>query len=121
MNGKKSPKGKDVFSNVALEILPGDCRLIVSYSGRSMKLASAGQYTYNISYRHDSLENLDLSLKAEAGPIYLLTSDHDYEKDQWRAVIKDETNDKIILEEGPYPLNKIRTGDNRATRYRGTE
>ena len=33
VNGKKSPKGKDVFGNVTLGILPGDYRLIVSFSG----------------------------------------------------------------------------------------
>ena len=121
VNGQKSPKGKDTFGNVTLEILPGDYNLIVSFSGRSMKMASGGLYTYNIFYRHDSLEKLELSFKAEAGHIYLLTSDHNYEKERWHAVIKDETADKKILKEGPYPLNKIRTGDNRATRYRGKD
>jgi len=121
VNGQKSPEGKDTFGNVTLEILPGDYNLTVSFSGRSMEMASGGLYTYNIFYRHDSLENLDISLKAEAGHTYLVTSDHKYEKNRWHAVIKDETADKIILKEGPYPLNKIRTGDNRAARYKGKE
>ena len=121
VNGQKSPKAKDVFGNVTLEILPGDNHLVVSFSGRSMELASGGLYTYNIFYRHDSIENLNISLKAEAGHTYLVTSDHNYEKNRWHAVIKDETDNKRILKEGPYPLNKIRTGDNRASRYRGKE
>ncbi len=121
VNGQKSPSGKETFGKVTLEILPGNYNLVVSFSGRSMQLASGGLYTYNIFYKHDSIENLNLSMKAEAGHTYLLTSDHNYKKDQWHAVIKDETADKRILKKGPYPLNKIRTGDNRATRYKGKE
>ena len=118
VNGQKSPKGKDTFGKVTLQILPGDYHLIVSYSGRSMKMVSGGLYFYDIFYRHNSIENLDISFKAEAGHAYLVTSDHNYEKKQWHAVIRDETADKEIFKEGPYPLNKIRKGDNRAARYR---
>ena len=66
VNGQKSPDGKDTFGNVRLEILPGDYHLTVSFSGRSMEMASGGLYTYNIFYRHDSLENLDISLLQKA-------------------------------------------------------
>lgn len=51
---------------------------------------------------------------AEGDHTYLVTSNHDYEESTWNAVARDETDDRTILKEGPYPLNKIRTGDNRA-------
>ena len=118
VNGQNSPTGKDTFGKVTLEMLPGDYVLTVSFSGRSMTMASGGLYTYNIFYRHDSRENVDLTLKAEAGHTYLVSSDHNYEKNKWHAIIRDETDGTTIVREGPYPLTKIRTGDNRASRAR---
>jgi hypothetical protein len=116
MNGMKSPDGKDAFGNVKLEILPGDYHLILSFSGKSMTMVSAGRYYYNVFYRHDSLNNVDITMKAEAGHTYIVTSTHDYEKSTWHVIVKDETGDRRILKEGPYPLNKIRTGDNQEAR-----
>jgi hypothetical protein len=115
VNGQKSPQGKDTFGNVALEILPGDYQVTVSFSGISAPTVFGESYNYQVFFTHHSLENVDITVKAEAGHRYLVTSDHDYEKSTWNAVVKDETDDKTILEEGPYPLNTIRTGDNRAT------
>ncbi len=116
VNGQKSPDGKDTFGNVTLEILPGDYHLTVSFSGRSMTMVSGGMYYYNVFYRHGSLHSVDITIKAEAGHTYLVTSIHDYEKSRWNAVVRDETDDRRIIKEGPYPLNKIRTGDNRDAR-----
>lgn len=121
VNGQKSPDGKDTFGKVTVEILPGDYQLIVSFSGRSMKMVDGGNYYYHIFYQHDSLENVDITMKAKAGHTYLLTSNHDYAKSRWHAILMDQTEDKRILKVGPYPLNTIRTGDNRATRYRTRE
>ena len=53
-------------------------------------------------------------MKADPGHKYLLTSTHDYEKSTWSIIVRDETEDIIILKEGPFPLNKIRTGDDQA-------
>ena len=116
VNGQNSPQGKDTFGNVALEILPGDHQVTVSFAGRSAPTVFGESYNYQVFFTHDSLQNVDITIKAEAGHRYLVTSDHDYEKSTWNAVVKDETDDKRILEEGPYPLNTIRTGDNRAAR-----
>ena len=121
VNGQKSPDGKDTFGKATVELLPGDHQLTVSFSGKSMKMADGGLYYYNIFYRHDSLENVDITMKAEAGHTYLLTSNHDYEKSRWHAILMDQTDEKRILKVGPFPLNTIRTGDNRATRYRTRE
>lgn len=120
VNGQKSPDGKDTFGNVKIVILPGNYHLTVSFSGTSMAMAYGenGRYRYNIYYRHDSLNNVDITMKAEAGHTYLVTSKHDYEKSRWRIIVRDETADRTILKEGPYPLNKIRTGDNRESRIR---
>lgn len=118
VNGQKSPTGKDTFGKVTLEILPGNYDLTVSFSGRSMTTVFGDWYSYNIFYRHNSTDNVNISMKAEAGHTYIVTSDHNYEKNQWHAVIKDDTDGKRILKEGPYPLNKVRTGDNRATRQK---
>jgi hypothetical protein len=115
VNGQKSPLGKDTFGNVTLEILPGDHQVTVSFSGRSAPTVFGKSYNYQVFFTHNSLENVHITIKAQAGHRYLVTSDHDYEKSTWNAVVKDETDDKTILEEGPYPLNTIRTGDNRAT------
>jgi hypothetical protein len=114
VNGQKSPQGKDTFGNVKLEILPGDYHLTVSFSGRSSTLVPASMYYYYVFYRHDSINNVDITMKAEAGHTYLLTSAHDYEKSTWSVIVRDETEDRIILQEGPFPLNKIRTGDDQA-------
>ena len=116
VNGQKSPQGKDTFGNVTLEILPGDYQVTVSFFGRSAPTVFGESYNYQVFFTHNSLENVDITIKAEAGHRYLLTSDHDYEKSTWKAVVRDETGDKRILEKGPYPLNTIRTGDNRAAR-----
>jgi hypothetical protein len=115
VNEMKSPQGKHTFGNVTLEILPGDNHITVSFSGRSAPTVFGESYNYQVFFTHDSLHNVDITIKAEAGHTYLVTSNHDYEKSTWNAVVKDETDDRTILKEGPYPLNKIRTGDNRAT------
>ena len=114
VNEMRSPDGKNTFGKVTLEILPGDHQVTVSFSGRSAPTVFGESYNYQEFFAHNSLQNVDITIKAEAGHKYLLTSDHDYEKSTWNAVVKDETDDKRILEKGPYPLNTIRTGDNRA-------
>ena len=116
VNGQKSPQGKDTFGNVTLEILPGDYHLTVSFSGRSATTVFGESYNYQVFFTHNSLQNVDITIKAEAGHRYLVTSNHDYEKSTWDAVVRDETDDRRILREGPYPLRKIRTGDNQAAR-----
>ena len=118
VNGQKSPDGKNTFGKATVELLPGDHQLTVSFSGRSMQMVDGGNYYYHVFYQHDSLEHVDITLKVEAGHTYLLTSKHDYEKARWHAIMMDQTEEKRILKLGPYPLNKVRTGDNRATRYR---
>ena len=115
VNEMRSPDGKNTFGKVTLEILPGDYHITVSFSGRSAPTVFGESYNYQEFFAHNSLQNVDITIKAEAGHKYLLTSDHDYEKSTWNAVVKDETNDRTIIEEGPYPLNTIRTGDNRAS------
>jgi len=114
INGQESPDGKDTFGNVRIEILPGDYSLTVSFSGTSLERSHGedGRYRYTIYYRLDSLNNVDITIKAEAGHTYLVTSTHDYEKSRWGVVVRDETARKTILKEGPYPLNKISTDDN---------
>jgi hypothetical protein len=115
VNGQKSPLGRDTFGNVALEILPGDYHLIVSFSGRSWTTVFGESYNYQIFFTNNSLHDVGITMKAEAGHRYLVTSNHDFEKSTWNAVVRDETEGRTILEEGPYPLNKIRTGDNQAS------
>ena len=116
INGQKSPQGKDTFGKVELEILPGDYQITVSFSGRSAPTVFGESYNYQVFFSHNSLQSVDITMKAEAGHTYLVTSDHDYEKSTWNAVVKDETDDKRILETGSYPLKTIRTGDNRSVK-----
>jgi len=120
LNGKMSPDGKGTFGNVRIEILPGGYQLTVSFSGESIEMhyGKDGRYRYNIYYRHESVNNVDIAINAEAGHTYLVTSTHDFEKSRWGVIVRDETADKRILKEGPYSLNKIRTGDNRESRIR---
>lgn len=120
VNGQKNPQGKDTYGNVTLEILPGDYDLTVSFSGTSMAMnyGEDGRYKYNIYYRYDSLNNIDITINAKAGHTYLVNSTHNYEESRWYVVVRDETGDRRILKEGPYPLTKIRTGDNRQFRIR---
>ena len=116
VNGQKSPQGEDTFGNVTLEILPGNHHLTVSFSGRSMTTVFGESYNYQVFFTNDSLQSVDITIKAEASHRYLVTSNHDYEKSRWHVIVRDETDDRRILKEGPYPLNKIRTGDNRVAR-----
>jgi hypothetical protein len=116
VNGQKSPQGKDTFGNVILEVLPGDHHLTVSFSGRSATTVFGESYNYQIFFTHNSLHTVDITIKAEAGHTYLVTSSHDYEKSTWHVVVRDETEDRRILREGPYPLNTIKTGDNQEAR-----
>jgi hypothetical protein len=121
VNGQKSPDGKDTFGNVRLEILPGDYDLTVSFSGTSLVMVhgkkgqSIGE---TISYRHDSLNDVDITINAKAGHTYVVNSSHNYEQSRWFIVVRDETGDRRILKEGPYPLNKIRTADKLQERIR---
>lgn len=115
VNETKSPDGKDTFGNVTLEILPGDHHVTVSFSGRSAPTVFGESYNYQVFFTHTSLQNVDITILAAAGHRYLVTSKHDYEKSTWNAVVRDETDDRTIVEVGPYPLNTIRTGDNRAS------
>ena len=114
VNGMKSPDGKDTFGNVKLEIVPGVYHLTVSFSGKSSTLVPAGMYYYYIFYRNDSLNNVEITINAEPGHTYLLTATHDYETSTWHIIVRDGADDRIILKEGPFPLNKIRTGDDQA-------
>ena len=114
VNEMNSPDGKNTFGNVTLEILPGDHHVTVSFSGRSQTTVVGESYNYQVLFTNDSLQNVDITIKAKAGHTYLVTSDHDYEKSTWNAVVRDETDDRRIFKEGPYPLNKTRIGDNRA-------
>ncbi len=116
VNGQKSPKGKDTYGNVTLEILRGDHYVTVSFSGRSATTVFGESYNYQIFFTHSSLKNVDITIKAEAGHTYLVTSNHDYKKSTWNAIVRDETDDRRIVREGPFPLNTIRTGDNRSAR-----
>lgn len=120
VNGRKIPGGEDVLPAVAIEVLPGDYHITVSFSGSSLVMAYGedGRYRYNIYYRHDSLNNIDITINAKAGHTYLVNSTHNYEESRWYVVVRDETGDRRILKEGPYPLTKIRTGDNRQFRMR---
>ena len=120
VNGQVSPDGKDNYGKVKIELLPGEYHLTVSFSGESVEMyyGEDGRYRYNIYYRHDSVNNVDITMRAEVGHTYLVTSAHDYEKSRWQVVVRDETARRTILKEGPYPLNKIRTGDNRQDRIR---
>ena len=120
VNGQKSPDGKDIFGNVRLEVLPGDYDLTVSFSGTSMAMnyGEDGRYKYNIYYRYDSLNNIDITINTKAGHTYLVSSTHNYEQSRWYIVVRDETGDRRIVKEGPYPLNKIRIGDNLQDRTR---
>lgn len=115
VNAQKSPDGKDTFGKVALEILPGDHHLTVSFSGRSWTTVFGESYNYQIFFTNNSLHTVDITMKAEAGHTYLVTSNHDYGKSTWYVIVRDETDDRRILKEGPYPLEKIRTGDNQAS------
>lgn len=110
INGQKSPDGKDTFGNVRLEILPGDYEITVSFSGTSLDMVyiEDGRYTYNIHYRHESVNNIDITINAKAGHTYLVNSTHNYKESRWYVVVRDETNDRRILKEGPYPLKKNR-------------
>ena len=116
VNEMRSPDGKDTFGKVTLEILPGDHYVTVSFSGRSAPTVFGESYNYQVFYTHDSLQNVDITIKTEAGHTYLVTSNHDYEKSTWNAVVRNESNDRTIIEKGPYPLNTIRTGDNRSSK-----
>ena len=118
VNSQKSPEGKDTFGNVRLEILPGDYLLTVSFSGTSLAMAYGedGRYRYNIYYRHDSLNNVDITMRAKASHIYRVNSTHNYDQSRWYVIVKDETGDRRILKEGPYPLNRVKTGDSRQAR-----
>jgi len=120
VNGRKIPSGKNVLPAVAIEVLPGDYHVTVSFSASSLIMAYGedGRYRYNIYYTHKSVDNVDVALTVEAGHTYLVTSSHDYETSSWYPVVRDETDNRKILKEGPYPLNKIRTGDNRQSRIR---
>jgi hypothetical protein len=121
VNGQKSPDGKDTFGNVRIEILPGDYNLTVSFSGWSLVMVhgkegqSRGETIY---YRHNSLNNVDIRINAQAGHIYVVNSSHNYETSRWYIILTDKSDDRSILKEGPYPLTKVRTSDNLQERFR---
>jgi hypothetical protein len=108
--------GPQLPSDKTAQLVCKDYHVTVSFSGRSMTTVFGNSYNYQVFYTHDSLHNVDITITAKAGHTYLVTSNHDYDKSAWNAVVRDETDDRRIFKEGPYPLNKIRTGDNQAAK-----
>lgn len=105
VDGVKSPDGKETYGPSTFELLPGDHTLIVSF--RRNFGVPRGRAT--IYYRSSSTNNLDVRVGTKAGHTYLLTSQHDPEKEEWFAVVMDETQKRKIVEVGPQPSKTIQT------------
>ena len=116
LDGKKNPSGEDTYGPGRYEVLPGDHKMNVSFYQMSTSSELGGTYYYDVFYRNTSTGNVDVNIKTKAGHEYLLTSDYDYKTLEWNFVLVDKTKNEKIVETGPYPLKRVRTGDNRATR-----
>jgi hypothetical protein len=116
VDGRKNPNGEETYGPSRLEVLPGNHTLNVSFYHVSVTTKLEGSYYYDIFFENSSKSNVDVDLKTEAGNEYLLTSDYDFKSLQWNLVVINKTNDEKTLETGPYPLNRVRTGDDKQIR-----
>ena len=107
-----SPHIKDKKTDPAVLVIDDKTNFVIS--ALSGHLGGANELTEQIAKKLGA----DITINAKAGHTYLVNSTHNYKKSRWHAVVRDETGDRRILKEGPYHLNKIRTGDNRQARIR---
>ena len=105
VDGMKSPDGKETYGPSKFELLPGNHTLIVSFR-RDFAVERGRAIIY---YRSSSANNLVVRVGTEAGHTYLLTSQRDDERQEWYAVVMDETQKRKIVEEGPQPYNTVQT------------
>ena len=103
VDGVKSPEGKETYGPSVFELSPGDHTLTVSF--RRTFTVTHGRTT--ITYRSTSSGSLDVKVNAEAGHTYRLGAEHDPEKEQWYAIVMDETKKKRIVEAGPYSSKTV--------------
>jgi hypothetical protein len=105
VDGVKDPDGSETYGPSKFELLPGDHTLIVSFQ-RNFSHTTGRTVVY---YKSSSTNNLDLRVRTEAGHTYLLTSQHDPEREEWYAVIMDETQKRKIVEVRPEPSKTVQT------------
>lgn len=105
INGVKSPDGKETYGPSKFELLPGDYTLTVSFR-RNFAITRGRSTVY---YRSSSTRNLDVRVRTEAGHTYLLTSQHYPEREEWYAVVMDQTQKRKTIEVGPQPSKTVRT------------
>ena len=116
VNGMKNPEGEDTYGSFRTELLPGTHTVTMSFEGRtstSERTDRPYSFYYTVYYRCNSTKTVDIKVNAEAGHIYSVTSKRDFDKHQWYAVVMDETTGETIVQDGPYALDCVRTGDDR--------
>ena len=116
VNGMKNPEGEDTYGSFKMELLPGTHTLTMSFEGRTSTSERADRpysFYYTVYYRCNSTKRVDIKVNAEAGHTYLVTSKRDFDKHQWYAVVMGEITEETIVQDGPYDLDCVRTGDDR--------
>ncbi len=116
IDGINNPSGEKVYGPGRFAVLPGEHSLNVSFYRISTSTQLEGHYYYDVFHKNTSTSNIDVNFETESGHQYLLTSEYDYKRLQWSFVLMDETTKEKIIETGPYPLNRVRTGDNKQIR-----
>jgi hypothetical protein len=116
IDGKKSPSDEKVYSPGRFAVLPEEHSLNVSFYRISTSTQLEGHYYYDVFHKNTSISNIDVNFETESGHQYLLTSKYDYKDLQWSFVLLNETTNERVVETGPYPLDRVRIGDNKQIR-----
>jgi len=117
VDGRQSPSGKKGFGSswdgkYRLEVLPGQHILTVSLLLRTTSNEVSNRFSsYEKHYELSSLENVEIPLPVEAGHTYLLTSEWDFDSQEWFAMVIEQTTDQRVFKGGPYPLKRVQVGD----------
>jgi hypothetical protein len=117
VDGRESPSGKKGFGSswdgtYQLEVLPGEHVLTVSLYLRTTSNEISNRFSsYEKHYELSSLENVEISLRVEAGHTYILTSEWDFDSEEWFPVVIDQTTDRTVFKDGPYLFKRVEVGD----------
>jgi hypothetical protein len=117
VDGRENPSGRQGFGSswdgtYRVEVLPGKHTLTVSLYLRTTSNEIGNRLsTYERHYEISSLENVNLVVQVEVGHTYLLTSEWDFDSQEWFPLVIDQTAKETVVRKGPYAFKRFQVGE----------